>query len=515
VAGDRLYRTGDLGRYRPDGTVEFLGRADHQVKIRGFRVELGEIEALVGTHPAVRECAIGTRESGPGGDRRLVAWVTSTAERPDPRPLRSYVSERLPDYMVPSDWVFLDGLPMTRTGKIDRAALPAPEPRRAEPGEGWAAPRGADEEILAALCGELLGVERVAADDDFFALGGHSLLATQLLSRLREALGVELPLRLVFESSTVAGLARAVAVARLAGAGPALPPLRPLPRDRELPLSFAQQRLWFLDQLDPGSSAYVLSGALRLRGELDLAAVEASLSAIVARHEILRTRFASVAGEARQVIAPPGPHCLPRVDLGSLPAAARWNVTHELAAREARTAFDLARGPLLRSTLVRLEAQEHVLLLSMHHIISDGWSLGIVVQELTALYEAFSTGGSPQLPELGLQYADFACWEREWLQGEALEAQLAYWRRHLAGAPPVVELPTDRPRPAIETFRGARRKLAVPVPLAAAVGSFSRERGLTLFMTLLAAFDVLLARHAHQTDVVVGTPIAHRGRSEL
>ncbi|HKH48056.1 MAG TPA: amino acid adenylation domain-containing protein, partial [Thermoanaerobaculia bacterium] len=446
--GGRLYRTGDRVRYRPDGLIEFLGRFDQQVKVRGFRIEPGEIEAALVRLPGVREAAVLVREEQPGG-KRLVAYVVA---EPDAgwtaAELRGALAVRLPEPMLPSAFVALPALPLTANGKLDRERLPAPEAvERADAAE-HRAPRTDVEELLAGLFAQLLGLERVGIDDSFFELGGHSLLATQLISRIREAFATELPLRALFDAPTVAGLAEALDAAR--GAVPA-PPIVAAPRDgREtFPLSFAQQRLWFLDQLLGASSAYNVFLPVRLDGPLDAAALAGSLDAIVRRHEILRTTFGTVDGEAVQIVHPAAPLPLPVVDLreSADPAAEMLR----LAAVEARQPFDLGRGPLVRVRLLRLADTAHVALLSMHHIVSDGWSMGILVRELGALYEALAAGRpAPTLAaELPVQYADFAVWQRQWLQGEVLERQLAYWRRQLGGGLPALQLPTDRPRPAV------------------------------------------------------------------
>ncbi|HVR99673.1 MAG TPA: condensation domain-containing protein, partial [Thermoanaerobaculia bacterium] len=518
VAGARLYRTGDLGRWAPDGNLEFLGRIDHQVKVRGFRIELGEIEAVLASHPAVRECAVLARED------RLVAYaVAGTGAVLDAGELRAFLGERLPDSMMPSAFVFLPALPLTSNGKLDRKALSAaassaasaaPEiPRGAS---APAAPADPLVELLAAIWSEVLGLGRVGVDDDFFALGGHSLLATQVASRIRTVTGVSLPLRELFESSTLAKLAVAV---RAAQGAPQAPPVVPVPRavlGGDLPLSFAQQRLWFLDQLEPGSAAYNIPLAVRLTGEVEPARLARTFAGIVRRHEALRTTFASREGRPVQVIAPgvtglETPRAeLPVLDLSHLPD--REERALDLARDEARRPFDLQRGPLLRLALVRLAGREHLLLLTLHHIVSDGWSMGVLLREIAALYS------SSPLPELTVQYADFAVWQRRWLQGEVLEAQLAYWRGQLGdldGAPQVLELPTDRPRPAVQTFRGASLPLRLPAALSERVRDLCRRQGATPFMALLAAWSALLGRHSGQPEVLVGTPIAGRNRAEI
>jgi amino acid adenylation domain-containing protein len=521
-AGARLYKTGDLARYLPGGDIEFLGRTDHQVKVRGFRIELGEIEAVLSQHAAVQETIVLAREDTPG-DKRLVAYVVTADDDGD---LRGYLKDRLPEYMVPSAFVTLDALPLTTNGKVDRRALPVPDWTRPELGATFVAPRTPEEEILAGIWAGILGVERVGVYDTFFDLGGHSLLATQVISRLRDAFDVELPVRALFEAPTVAGLAASVEAARREAQGLSAPPIEPLPRDAglELPLSFAQQRLWFLDQLEPGSPFYNLPTAVRLTGPLDVVALKQSLNEVVRRHEALRTTFASAEGRPLQVIAARMTLALPVVDLTGLEE--RQVEAQRLATAEARRPFDLAQGPLLRACLLRLEDSEHsehVVLLNMHHIVSDGWSMNVLIQELAALYVAFSSGDASLqvgregalLPELPIQYADFAHWQRNWLQGEVLGAQLAYWKEQLAGLSPLLELPTDRPRPAVQTFRGAQKTFVLPPELSTALKDLSYAENATLFMTLLAAFQTLLYRYTGQKDISVGTPIANRNRSAI
>ena len=346
-------------------------------------------------------------------------------------------------------------------------------------------------------------------------LGGHSLLATQVVSKLRETFGVDLPLRFLFDAPTVAGLAERIETARRSEQGLTAPPMERVSRDGDLPLSFAQQRLWFLDQLMPGSIAYNMSGAVRLTGPLNVVALEQSLTEVLRRHEILRTTFRAVDGQPFQSIAPAKPFILPVTDLEPLPEAEREAEARRLAIEEAHRLFDLARGPLFRATLLRLGEEDHILQCAMHHAVSDGWSIAIFNKEIGLLYHSFSTGQPLLLPELPIQYADFAHWQRQWLQGEVLEAQLSYWRKQLAGAPPSLELPTDRARPAVQTFHGARQSLVLPKSLTEALKGLSRQEGVTLFMTLLAAFKVLLSRYTGQEDIVVGTPIAGRNRAEI
>ena len=409
--GARMYKTGDLARYRPDGNIEFLGRADHQVKIRGFRIELGEIEAVLGQHPAVREAVVLAREDPAGSpsaslltEKRLVAYVVAEREPlPTATDLRSFLKNKLPEYMVPAVLVLLKALPLMPNGKIDRRALPAPDRSRPELDKAFVAPRTPTEELLAEIWAQLLNIERVGIHDNFFDLGGHSLLATQLVSRMRESFQVEIPLRRLFEVPTVAGLAESIEAARPAGQNLLVPPILPVPRNGNLALSFAQQRLWFFDQLEPGLSAYNIPAAVRLKGRLNLAALEQSLNEIVKRHESLRTTFGKVDGRPTQVIAPTLTIKLPVVDLRKLPASERETEVRRLVTAEAQRPFDVSQGPLLRGSVLRLGDEEHVGLLTMHHIVSDGWSTGILVREVATLYVAFCAGGSSPLPALPIQ----------------------------------------------------------------------------------------------------------------
>ena len=512
--GERLYRTGDLGRLTPAGELEILGRTDQQVKVRGVRVELGEIEAALCRHPAVREAVAQVREDAPG-DRRLAAyWVAAAgAAVPDPAALRRFLAESLPDAMLPDALVRLDALPLTPNRKLDRRALPAPAAAAAAVPAAGAAPRTELEALVAGVWAATLKCEAVGIHDNFFAAGGHSLLATQLLVRLREATGKELPLRMVFEEPTVAGLAAAIAAAGDDEAG-ARPPLAPVPRRRLHPLSHAQQQLFVLHQLAPDSWAYNDHGAVALRGALDLAALRRSLAEIVRRHEGLRTRFVLADARAWQSVDPPAPPALPMVDLAALPPAARAARLAALVRAQARRLFDPATGPLLRLCLLRLAPAEHVVALAVHHIAWDGWSLAVFLREMTALYDAFSRGLPPPLAPLPIQVADFAEWQRAWLDEAAIERLLGFWRRELDGAPRLLRLPADRARPPQQSFRGSRHGFAVPVVLAAELRSLARREGATLFMTLLAGFEVLLWQRSGQEDFLIGTDVANRGSVE-
>jgi amino acid adenylation domain-containing protein len=512
--GARLYRTGDLARFLPGGDIEFLGRIDHQVKVRGFRIEPGEIEAVLGRHPAVREALVLAREDVPG-DKRLCAYIIAAGDEAAGGhvaaggDLRAFLAERLPEYMIPSAFLVLDAFPLTPGGKVDRRALPAPEANRPGGTGAYVAPRTPVEELLCAAWAEVLGFERVSVADDFFELGGHSLLATQVISRIREALGVDLPLRVAFEARTVAALAAAVESARSAGGRLEAPPIQPVPRDGPLPLSFAQRRLWFLDQYEPDSPLYNLPFAIRLCGALDAGVLRRALSELTRRHEALRTTFVDAGGEPAQVIHEPADLPLPVVDLGGLPAAGREAEAMRLLREEARRPFDLRTGPLLRATLVRLGEKRHLLILNIQHIVFDGWSMGVLFSEFGALYEAYLGGGPSNLPDLPVQYADFAQWQRQWLSGATLDGLLGYWGKKLA-ALPALELPSDRARPPVQTFGGATTTFRLPPDLAQKLKALGRRHGATLFMTLLAAFKALLGRYSGQDDVAVGSVIANR-----
>ncbi|MCP4657458.1 MAG: amino acid adenylation domain-containing protein, partial [bacterium] len=520
--GSRLYKSGDLARYLPDGAIEFLGRIDHQVKIRGYRIEPGEVEATLEEHPAVREAVVVVRDE-PRGDKRLVAYlVTRTPELGE---LRGWLRERLPEFMIPSVVVPVEALPLTPSGKVDRAALgrrelPAPD-RAGSEDEAFVPPRTPIEKLLARTWSEVLGRERVGLGDDFFALGGHSLVATRVFARLNEALASELPLSLIFDAPELGELAAriGVEVSRQEGGREAVEFLE-IPRrarpEAPTPLSFHQERLWVLDRLEPGSTVFNMPFPLRLEGEITV--LERSINEIVRRHESLRTTFPSRDGDPVQIISPPAEFRLSVVDLSRLAEPARQAEAEALFHADAATPFDLERGPLYRATLLRLGTREHVLLQNLHHIISDGWSIGVLFRELAALLEAFTAGGpgaATPLVALPIQYADFALWQRERLRGEFLEQQLAYWREQLRGPLPRLELPTDRPRPGVQTYRGACVKHRLPAALRDELHALSREHGASLFITLLAAFKLLLHRYTGQDDIIVGTPIAGRQRLEV
>jgi amino acid adenylation domain-containing protein/non-ribosomal peptide synthase protein (TIGR01720 family) len=513
AAGGRMYKSGDLARYLPDGSIEYLDRIDSQVKIRGFRIELGEIEAALAALPEVREVVVLAREDVPG-DKRLVAYLVPKAgcNLPETAALRSKLAQSLPEYMIPAHFLSLGQLSLTLNDKIDRKALPAPDMTRSE--VGYVAPRTLVEEQLAHIWADVLKLDRVGIHDNFFELGGHSLLATQVISRLRAAFQTELAFRTLFESSTVEALAQKIELARQDQGRLVAPPIVPVPRKGELPLSFAQQRLLFLDQLEPGSALYNLPVAVHLVGELNEAALRHTLNEIVRRHEMLRTRFAMLDDAPVQVIAEQLELTLPITDLTELPAAEREAKAQQLAQDEARTPFDLSTGPLIRASLIRLDATDHILLFTMHHIASDGWSMGVLINEVAALYTAYIQNQPSPLPELTIQYADFAHWQRQWLQQGALEKQLAYWKLQL-NTPGILELPTDWPRLAGKTSRGATQAFYLPESVSRSLRLLEQQDGVTLFMILLAAFKVMLYRYTGQEDVIVGSLIANRTRAEI
>ncbi|MEH2032602.1 MAG: non-ribosomal peptide synthase/polyketide synthase [Nostoc sp.] len=517
----RLYKTGDLVRYLADGNIEYLGRIDHQVKIRGFRIELGEIETVLGLHPAVWESVVLVTENEPG-DKRLVAYVVPKLEQfPTAQELRQFLANQLPLYMVPNTFVLLKSLPLTPNGKLDRRALAKLE-LHSTLSEKFVAPRTPIEEMLVQIWAQVLKVEQVGIHDNFFELGGHSLLAMQLISRIRNIFKVELALRELFATPTVAELAHLIEQLQQQSFKLHAPPILPRAENAQLPLSFAQQRLWFLDQLQPQSAFYNIPIALRLAGTLNTAALEQSLAEIIHRHEALRTNFIAVDGQPTQIIQTQTNWAVSVVDLQHLSTAEQEIASQQLAQQQAIEPFELTTQALVRATLVVLSQAEHVLLVCMHHIVSDGWSINVLLSELAVLYNAYSQGElsledatrTPLAPLL-IQYPDFALWQREWLQGDVLQSQLSYWLQQLKDAPALLSFPTDRPRPAVQTFAGAYQKFALSAELTQKLTKLSQEQGVTLFMTLLAAFDTLLYRYTGQEDILVGSPIANRNRSEI
>ncbi|HLO86302.1 MAG TPA: amino acid adenylation domain-containing protein, partial [Nostocaceae cyanobacterium] len=508
----RLYKTGDKVRYLENGNIEFLGRVDNQVKIRGYRLELAEIEITLAQHPEVQQAVVIAREEI-SGEKRLVAYIVTRNQYNLELDFRNFLKTKLPEYMIPTSFVILKTLPLTTNGKVDRNALPAPE-KVVNRKNTFIPPRTPVEEVLAAIWKQLLNVSQVSINDNFFDLGGHSLLATQVISRIRTTFEVEIPLPQLFEFPTLATLGKQIETA-IRGNKQEITTISLIPRDKNIPLSFAQQRLWFFDQFAPGSPTYNLPRAVRLQGKLKINALAASLNEIIKRHEILRTSFVIVDGQPVQVISNTVNLDLPIVDLQNIPQKQRETELYRLAKKEAQTGFDLAQSPLLRGKLLQLDAEEYVILLTLHHIVSDGWSTDILIREIAALYTAFCTAKPYPLPQLPIQYADFAIWQRRWLEGEALKNQLAYWQKKLSGELTILQLPTDRPRPKVQTYTGKTLSYVLPKSLTEALKTLSQQEGVTLFMTLLAGFKTLLYRYTGQTDILVGSPIANRNRAEI
>ncbi|UEH06248.1 non-ribosomal peptide synthetase [Pseudomonas sp. HN8-3] len=501
----RMYRTGDLVRWLPDGTLDYLGRNDDQVKIRGVRIELGEIETRLNQLPGILEAVVLVREE------RLVAYFTENPQLDalTVGEIRAHLVAQLPDYMVPVAFMKLDALPLTTNGKLDRKALPVPDMAAVFTRE-YAAPQGEIETVLAQIWAEVLQVERVGRRDHFFELGGHSLLAMRMVSQVRQRLGVELALGDLFANAELAAVAELLAQAGRS----TLPDILPANRDEEMPLSFAQQRLWFLALMEGANTAYNIPIGLRLRGQLHVQALQRALARIVARHETLRSRFAQH-GDQAQVLIVPAEEVLPLQVQDLRRHAQPQQALDALIHGEASAPFDLERGPLLRGRLVVMADDHHVLLLTLHHIVSDGWSMGVLTRELMALYQAFSHGQSDPLPPLPIQYADFAVWQRLWLSGEVLHRQSTYWQQTLAGAPALLTLPTDRPRPAQQDYAGSSVGVRLDERLTAGLKALSQRHGTTLYMTLMSAWASLLARLSGQPELVIGTPVANRTRTEV
>jgi amino acid adenylation domain-containing protein/FkbH-like protein len=508
-AGARMYRTGDVARGRRGGEIEYLGRIDRQLKVRGFRIEPGEIETVLTRHPQVQAAAV----VAAAGQERLIAYIVSergegglTAE------LSEWLRQRLPGYMVPSRIIGLDELPLNPNGKVDRGALVEREVKEESVGEE--APRTPSEELLASIWRRLLKLERVGINDNFFEVGGHSLIATQVVSRVRESFKVELSVRRVFEAPTIAGMAREIEELRRAGQTSDAPVLTRMPRETAVRASFAQQRLWFLDHLEPGGKSYNVPMAMSLQGRLNVAAICQGLSEVKRRHEVLRTVFRTVNGEPVQEVLPFEAMALPLVNLEELSEEEKAECVRRLIAEAGGRGFDLQKGPLMRAGLLRESEERYVLMLTLHHIVSDGWSSEILLREAGLLYREYGGGKPSPMEELGIQYRDFAQWEQKWVTGGGLEKDAEYWRKQLEGAPAKLNLPTDRPRPAIQTRRGAIEVVEIEGWLTEQLRRLGREETVSMYMVLLAGFKALLSRYSGGEDIVVGTPIANRNRVE-
>jgi non-ribosomal peptide synthetase component F/acyl carrier protein len=512
--GTRLYRSGDRVRYRAGGEISFLGRIDYQVKIRGHRIEPGEVEAALRKDPQLREVVV--IDSEDHGDKRLIAYLVPAQQTSlSLSALQKSLREQLPDYMIPTGWVVLDEIPLTPNGKVDRAALPQPGRTRLDTGQSFVAPPTLIEEALAAIWRQVLNLDQINTDDNFFWLGGHSLLATRIISRIRESFQVELPVRSLFESPTLAELSHQIEAVMRAGSSIAAPPIKALPEVEQIPLSFAQQRLWFLNQLMPGSNAYNLPAEMVIDARINMTAFQQALSEVMRRHEALRTTFVLVGTQPVQQINKPAQLDLPLVDLRGLSPNEQRDQAERLKQESALRPFDLQAGPLVRAKLVRTNEQEYMFLLNMHHIVSDGWSMGVLLHEVESLYGAYSQGLPSPLPELEVQYSDYARWQRDWLQDEVLKDEVGFWRQQLEGAPTLLDLETDHPRQSMRKLRGAQQPVVFSPEVSQWLRDFHRQEGVTLFMTLMAGFHALLWRYTGQKDILVGTPIAGRSRVEL
>ncbi|WP_459502279.1 non-ribosomal peptide synthetase [Bacillus sp. C1] len=509
--GEQLYRTGDLVRYLNDRNLEYIGRIDNQVKIRGFRIELGEVEAVLHDHSSVKEAVVLVREDHPG-DKRLVAYVVGEGNT---REWREHIKVQLPNYMVPAHFVEIEAMPLTPNGKIDRKALLALDIQSMSVNSATVSPRTPVEELVASVWSQVLGIENIGVQNSFFELGGHSLLATQVVSRLKEVFQVELPVRELFEYPTVEALAKRLDQLRKGDKKREIPPLIPMERGEVIPLSYAQQRLWFIDQFTPNSALYNMPMVCRLTGNWVLEALEKGWNQLIERHESLRTVFYEVDGHPVQRIQPYVFRSLSQMDLTMLSPEEREAEVKRLIQQETEVPFDLEEGPLIRTNILRVGEEEWVLLGTMHHIISDGWSMGVLLEEWIAFYEEATDGKVAELKPLSIQYADFAQWQKGWLKEEVLEQQLHYWQEELSGELPVLQLPMDRPRPAVQTHRGSTHTVLLSRSLRDKLNELSHQEGSTLFMTLLAAYQSFLSRYTGQEDILVGSPIANRNYREI
>ncbi|MUG96545.1 amino acid adenylation domain-containing protein [Scytonema sp. UIC 10036] len=511
---ERLYKTGDLARFLPDGTIIFIGRVDSQVKIRGFRIELGEIEALLSQNPDVSQVAVIAREDVPG-DKRLVAYIVlNQKSEANASTLKRFLEEKLPNYMVPAVFVILDSLPLTSNGKVDRKNLPVPERSRPDLEESFIAPSHPIEEKLALIWAELLRLEQIGVNDNFFHLGGHSLIATQMLSRVREVFQVELSFHQIFENPTIGSLAQLIAQGHPEQQWQRLA-IERISHEGFLPVSFAQERVYFIQQLAPESNAYQFQATLRFHGQLDVAVLQRCLNEIVLRHEIFRTTYPAINGRLFQVIHPHQPIDFIAIDLQSFPETEREAQAQKVVETEVQKPFDLNQLPLVRWVLLKLSDCEHLLLHIEHHMVHDGWSFNVFLGELIQFYQAFSLSHPSPLSEPLLQFADFASWQRQWVKSQEAQAQLAYWQQKLSGSSPLLELPLDRPRPTEQTYQGDQIRIELPIDLCESLRVLSRREGCTLFMTMLAAFLVILHRYSGQDDISVGTAVANRRMREV
>ena len=515
-SSDCLYRTGDLVRYRADGNIEFVGRIDHQVKLRGFRIELGEIEVALMNYPAVGQAVALIREDESNKQQLVAYLVYQDAVTPNSSELKQWLRKTLPDYMIPSIFISLESMPLTPNGKIDRRALPAPDATHYDLGQSAIVPRDAIEESIAEIWAQVLGLGQISIHDNFFELGGHSLIATQIIARIETTLGIELSLSHLFDTPTISELAVAAKTALQTSPKYNLPPIeKSLRSGDQQPLSFAQNRLVFLQKLQPNNPFYNIATSIRLQGILNVETLEQSLTEILKRHDSLRTHFSYKDEHTYAVVAPLSDFELPLVDLSKFSNIEQEAEVQRLATEAACQPFDLTTDQLFRVKLLRLSTAEHLMMLTMHHSIADGWSSNILMRELLALYNAFSTGCPASLPKLPIQYVDFAIWQKQYLQGDFWESELDYWKRQLADAPTLLPLPTDKPRPSVQTFSGSAQLFTLPKALVKALRLLSQTSEVTLFMLLLTAFKTLLYRYTSMMDILIGIPIANRSQVDV
>ena len=519
---ERLYKTGDRVRWLRTGQIEYLGRTDNQVKVRGFRIELGEIENIISQHPQVKEAAVIVikRPETTKDDTRIAAYYVlkdsgQANHQVEQVELRHFLQNHLPDYMIPSHLVRLDVLPLTPNGKLDRKALPEPGVLTYERSDIYEAPRSPDEQLISGIWEELLGMGRISVHDNFFALGGHSLLVTQLVSRIRKIFSIDFQVRSIFEHPTIAAQTRLVYEKRLNKSGIKTSEIVSVPRNDEYVLSFSQQRLWFLEQLKPDTPDYNIPTAFRITGNLDEKGLIACLEVIINRHESLRMRIESNAGKPRLLIQPYLELPYRSVDLRNCVQEERRNVAERIMDDEAHIPFPITTGPLLRFLNIQLSENEYIFLLTIHHIISDGWSANIFFRELAILYDAYISGETVSLDPLPLQYVDYASWQRQWLQGEVLEHELSYWKKQLIDLPQILEIPTDFSRPAVQSGKGDFITFDLTPEMTFQINEQCQKEGVTLFMYLLAAFNILLYRYSDQTDICIGTPLANRDNQDI
>ncbi|EAZ88188.1 non-ribosomal peptide synthetase, partial [Crocosphaera chwakensis] len=512
----QLYKTGDLARYLTDGNIEFLGRIDNQVKLRGFRIELGEIETILTKYSYVREAKIMIREDN-YSNQRLVAYIIlnpcQTSSLKISQQIKEYLQEKLPNYMIPSVFIILETFPLTPNGKIDYHSFPEPDFSTLK--KNYIAPRTTEQKILANLWSQVLKIENIGINDNFFELGGHSLLATQLVSLVKETLNIEISMSLLFEYPTISQLSKYLNILQKNNNILQLPSITPRQKQDNIPLSFSQQRLWFLHQLNPNNSAYTLSSAFQIKGKLNISALEKSFSEIIKRHEILRTNLVDIGGKSFQYIHQNVNFQLPIIDLEDLPTKQREIEAKIKVNQLINIPFDLAEDCLFRVQLLRLDEKNYILSLNIHHIIFDGWSFSILFRELQNLYGDYCQNSVSSLPTLPIQYADFSYWQKEYLSGDRLDSQLNYWKQKLSGTLPQLELPIDYPRPKIKTYRGSVKTFCFSSELTTKITFFSQREGVSLFMTLLTAYKVLLYRYSRQEDIIVGTPIAGRNHRKI